>query len=166
MAGRASKNKGKTGERELCAIFGEYFEGNFERVPWSGAFIGGKNIVRKETMTEAQIRAAKSDIIPPDDMPKLVLECKWYKDFPFHAFAYGNDIPILDGWINDLEYDCDEQDLGLLCIKVNRKGWFVAYNANYSDFNDGTHIFYKGYRITDLHRFLERNKDFIKTLSA
>ena len=43
MSGSKSKNKGKTFEREVCKILKEIYEDNFERVPHSGAFVGGQN---------------------------------------------------------------------------------------------------------------------------
>ena len=87
MAGAASKNKGKAAERELSKILGDALDGNFERVPYSGAMIGGKNAHRKERMDEDQIRVSKSDIIPPSHLKRMVIESKFYADFPYHAFA-------------------------------------------------------------------------------
>ena len=59
-----SKNKGKGFEREVCRILSEIYQDNFERVPHSGAFVGGLNAARKSTLTENQIKAFKGDIIP------------------------------------------------------------------------------------------------------
>ena len=42
-----SKNKGKGFEREVCKILGEIYDDNFERVPHSGAFVGGRVHLRK-----------------------------------------------------------------------------------------------------------------------
>ena len=82
-----SKRKGNSGERECAKILAKYLGGNFQRVNSSGAFIGGKNQVRKESMSVTQIRASKSDILPPDEYQNLVIECKSYKDLPYHCFA-------------------------------------------------------------------------------
>ena len=116
-------------------------------------------------MTEAQIRSAKSDIVPSDDMPKLVLESKFYKDFPFHSFASNKEIPLLDKWIKELEYDCDENDFGLLCFKINNKGWFVVVRDSY-DLEFENYCKYRDYRVTALVGFLKANKEKILKLSS
>ena len=84
MSGSKSKNKGKGFEREVCNILSEIYQDNFERVPYSGAFVGGINAARKSTLTENQIKAFKGDVIPPDDWKYFNCECKNYADFPFH----------------------------------------------------------------------------------
>ena len=48
MSGRKSKNKGKAFEREIANFLSDLYEESFTRVPYSGAFVGGKNAVRKE----------------------------------------------------------------------------------------------------------------------
>ena len=157
MAGKASKDKGKAGERELAKILGEALDGNFERVPFSGAMIGGKNFIRKERMTEDQIRVSKADLIPPEHLKKLVIECKWYADFPYHSFVLNNEIKLLDSWLSDLEHDCDPGDLGVLCVKINRKGWFIAVKSDHN-FATGNSATYNGYDVCELHKFLKDNK--------
>ena len=71
-----SKNKGKGFERDVCKILGKIYGDNFERVPHSGAFVGGVNAARKSTLTENQIKAFKGDIIPPDHWKHFNCECK------------------------------------------------------------------------------------------
>jgi hypothetical protein len=164
MSGSKSKNKGKAGERELCSILEKYLGGNFERVPSSGAFIGGKNQHRREQMSTTQIRSSKSDIIPPDSLPNLVVESKWYKDFPFHAFVTNQSIPTLDSWLKDLEYDCDVNDFGILCVKINRKGWFICVKPN-TNFILTNYAMYNNYIVLSLEVFLEQNKNEILKLS-
>lgn len=75
----SAKQKGNSWEREICKFLGETLGGNFQRVPNSGAYIGGKNVHRKASLEVGQARAAKGDIIPPDALPKLNLEAKNYK---------------------------------------------------------------------------------------
>lgn len=160
MAGSASKNKGKSGERELCKILEGIFGGSFIRVPSSGAFVGGKNAVRKESLSEGQIRNSKADIITPDHMPKFVLESKFYADFPFHMFLTSQDVPILDGWIEQ-QLDCvDEGDFWMVCFKINRKGWFGCIEHT-NEFKLNHHIRYKTYSVFNLKEFLIDNKDKI-----
>ena len=91
-----SKTKGKGFEREVCNILSELYNDNFERVPHSGAFVGGQNAVRKSTLTENQIKAFKGDIIPPDHWNYFNCECKNYADFPFHHLLQEKPIPLLE----------------------------------------------------------------------
>lgn len=167
MSGRASKNKGKAGERELCRILEKYLGGNFERISYSGAFIGGQNFVRKERMTEAQIKASKADIFAPDHLSKLVVESKFYKEFPYHRLVMGESVLILDEWISDLEHDCDEEDFGILCVKVNRKGWFICFNRKFEEkFSLSDFTTYKGYIVVGLDLFMKKNKNQVIKLSS
>lgn len=169
MTGKA-KAKGNSGERELCTILKNTFGGSFIRVPNSGAYIGGKNAHRREFLSEGQVRHAKGDIIPPGHMPKLVLECKFYKDFAFHALITGGKVPQLDKWIEQT-LDCVEAgDLWFVAFKINRKGWFICYSqdlapqvavGNHCVYNDGTNSFV----VTELTKFVADNKDKILELS-
>lgn len=157
-----SKRKGNTGERECAALLSKHLGGSFQKVSHSGAFIGGKNAFRKTSMSVNQIRAMKSDIIPPDEYSKLVTEVKFYKDLPYHAFATCSDIPKLDGWIKELEFDCDDTDFGILCFKINRKGWSICFHTKYKDdFKLDMYIQYKDYIVTGFENFLLNNKDQI-----
>jgi hypothetical protein len=171
MAGKASKDKGKTGERELCKILEGVFEGSFIRVPNSGAFVGGKNFHRKEALTNEQNKLTTGDIITPDFMPKFVLESKFYKDFPFHSLVGTKPIPLLDGWIQQ-NLDCvDDDDFWMVCFKINRKGWFgvfeekyvsMMYLHNYSVYHSNK---LGKYIVVELNTFLEKNKAVILKLS-
>jgi len=161
-----SKIKGKAGERELSKIFKNVFGGSFIRVPSSGAFIGGKNKFRVSSLSENQIRNSKGDIIPPDYMPNLVLECKFYSNFPFHLLLSGDDVPLLDSWIEQTTEVLDKEDVWFLCWKINRKGWYITYEPNmYPDFILKHFNSYKKYIITDLKNFLVDNKSIILKLS-
>lgn len=164
MGGSASKNKGKSGERELCKILEGYFGGSFIRVHNSGAFVGGKNASRKETLSKNQIRNAKADIVTPDHMPKFVLESKFYADFPFHMFLTNDNVPLLDGWIAQQLECVDTDDFWMVCFKINRKGWFGCIEYS-SDFKYKTHIRYKSYAVFNLKEFLEDNIDVINEKS-
>lgn len=125
-----SKNKGKGFEREVCKILGELYEDNFERVPHSGAFVGGINASRKSTLTENQIKAFKGDIIPPDDWKYFNCECKNYADFPFHHLLQDKAIPVLEMWLEQTLDAHDENDIDLLFMKFDRKGIYFAFPTN------------------------------------
>lgn len=122
-----SKNKGKGFEREVCKILGEIYNDNFERVPHSGAFVGGINAARKSTLTENQIKAFKGDIIPPDHWNHFNCECKNYADFPWHHLLQDKSIPLLESWIEQTLDAHDENDIDLLFMKFDRKGIYLAF---------------------------------------
>lgn len=172
MSGAASKNKGKSGERELCKILAETFGGSFIRVPNSGAYVGGQNAKRKEILSEGQVKLAKGDILTPDFMPKFVLESKFYKDFPFHALVSNTNIPTLNDWITQCKDCIDPEDFWLVCFKINRKGWFAVFGYDYYiEFELKNHSIYKDsnedrFVITDLSSFLVLNKEKILKLSS
>ena len=121
-----SKNKGKSFERDVCNILGELYNDNFERVPHSGAFVGGINASRKSTLTENQIKAFKGDIIPPDDWKYFNCECKSYADFPFHHLLQDKAIPVLEMWLEQTLDAHDKNDIDVLFMKFNRKGIYFA----------------------------------------
>jgi hypothetical protein len=167
--GNRSKDKGSTGERELCKLLGTIFEGSFIRVPNSGSFIGGKNAARREVLSEGQVRGAKGDIIPPDFMPKLVLESKWYKEFRFHNLMKPGPVPLLDAWIAQTLEAVQPGDLYFICFKVNGRGRYVAapYDPAYVV---GNHCVYQSvsgkFLVTELEPFFSENRDLIKQRAA
>ena len=127
-----SKTKGKTWERDVCIFLSELYGESFIRVPGSGAFIGGTNQFRKETLSEEQIMLSRGDIIPPEHYPYFLAECKNYADFPFHQLILRNDIALLDSWIDQVEHDVtSEKDVWLLFVKVTRKGQYVLFDTNH-----------------------------------
>lgn len=123
------KNKGKAFERDICKIFSKVFDLNFERVPNSGSFIGGKNSKRIKDLTNEQILLAKGDIIPPSEMPNLIIECKSRKTFPFHQLL--NQCKELEKWVDQtlIDYEkCGNQGIWLLLMKFNNKGMYICYS--------------------------------------
>jgi hypothetical protein len=166
-----AKAKGNSGERELCKILAGIFEGSFIRVPGSGAYIGGTNAIRREYMSEGQVRHAKGDIQPPDFMPKLVLECKFYADFPFHSLMTPGAIPQLDTWIEQT-LDCvEEGDVWYVAFKINRRGFFATVPFEGSEkYTFGNHSVYTGkhgkFVVTELSEFFTLNKDIILQITA
>ena len=112
-----SKTKGKSWERDVCLFLSELYNQSFIRVPGSGAFIGGSNQFRKETLSDEQIKLSRGDIIPPEHYPYFLAECKNYADFPFHQLILRNDIALLDSWIDQVEHDVtSENDVWLLSL--------------------------------------------------
>src|SRR5690606_6640731 len=109
-----------------------YLGGKFSRSLFSGAYIGKSNAHRKTQLGETAIRAMKADLITPEHLPRMVVECKWYNDLPIHNLIR-NGVPQIDQWLSDLEHDCDEGEHGFLAIKLNRKGWIVVLKKDFSD---------------------------------
>jgi hypothetical protein len=140
-----AKAKGNMWEREICKFLGDTLGGNFMRVPNSGAYMGGKNTFRKAHMSDVQQRAAKGDIIPPDDLPLLNLEAKNYADIAFHQIIDGQ-CKQLDIWIDQTEEPADAQDASFTIFKITRKGSWVAFKASLQDKVDLTGLSYVVYR--------------------
>lgn len=177
MGGRASKQKGKAWEREICSFLGETLGGSFIRVPNSGAFIGGKNTARKILLDSGQIRNAKGDIIPPDNLPLLNIEAKNYADIAFNQILNGS-CKQLDAWIDQTEEPADPEDVSFTIFKITRKGSWVAFKASLlAEFNlNGlTFLTYRkdfgnanacDYVIVDHESFFIQNKDKICQLGS
>lgn len=167
-----SKSKGNRGELELCKKLSAIFGGSFIRVPNSGAFTGGKNSFRKETLSENQNRASKGDIIPPDFMPKLVLEAKWYKDFLFHQLIQPGACSQLDEWIGQALDAIDDGDLWYVAFKINRRGWYIAVPAAGADqYQFGNRAYYTSpeygdFVVCEAETFFATNREVILRLAA
>lgn len=172
-----AKQKGNTWEREICGFLGETLGGNFQRVPNSGAYMGGKNVFRKEFLSDGQQRAAKGDIIPPDDLPKLNLEAKNYASIAFHQIIDGS-CKQLDAWIDQTEEPADIDDLSFTIFKITRKGSWVAFKAKHlSDFDMSglSYVVYRksfstekacDYIIVTYESFFVQNKEPIRRLGS
>ena len=163
-----SKTKGKSWERDVCNFLSELYQGSFIRVPNSGAYVGGKNEYRKDTLSEEQIKLARGDIVPPQNYPYFLAECKNYADFPFHSLLAKSTISQLDNWINQVEHDVTtEDDLWLLFIKITRKGTYVLFDRNlynpYVHSNISANLpygaKYRNYWFTEMNHFFNIHKD-------
>ena len=162
-----SKTKGKSWERDVCNFLSELYNDSFIRVPNSGAYVGGKNEYRKDTLSEEQIKLARGDIVPPTKYPYFLAECKNYADFPFHSLLAKTKIAQLDSWIDQVEHDVtDDNDLWLLFIKITRKGTFVLFDTNLYDPKESCiecrktyGAIYKKYWFTEMNHFFNRHKD-------
>lgn len=161
MSGTKSKNKGKAYERDVANFLTELYQESFTRVPYSGAFVGGQNIVRTETLSESQTRGFKGDIIPPDSFPLLVIEAKNYGEFRWHQLALGGEVKQLDEWIKQASESCEANDKWLLCVKISRQGEFVLWDPLQWQELEYTKI-YKNYRYMEYKQFWENNKDAVK----
>ena len=123
------KAKGNNFERKVCDLFSEVFGLNFERTPTSGAFVGGKNAARLSRLSNSQTLLVRGDIIVPDELSNLIIECKSRKDFTFHQLLQG-DCTELNKWLGQVIIDfkkCGEVGIFLVLFKINQKGIYVVY---------------------------------------
>lgn len=156
------KGKGNTGELIIAKYLTTLFEAKFMRVPNSGAMIGGKNAHRKLQMDETQISYFKSDLIPPSHMKRLVIESKFYKDFPFHKLGTDEKIAQLDKWIAQTLVTVEEGDMWFVVIRINHKGSFAVFDKKWLDKLDiQNHARYFDYVWCDFESLFARNKQVI-----
>lgn len=154
-----NKNKGKSFERELAKHLTSVFGLNFNRVPNSGAFTGGKNFFRTAQLTQAQQLLTVGDIIPPEQLSSFSWECKFYQDFPFNTIFSEN--TTLDKWIEQAK--CPDRNW-FLVFKINHAGAFVVFNPAESIpiyKITGNYAFYKGCVIQQMEGFFEANKEMM-----
>jgi hypothetical protein len=163
------KAKGNSWEREIAKTLSEAYQASFIRVPHSGAYIGGVNTRRKETLDGNQTKSFKGDIVPPDDWKCFNAEAKSYADFPFHQVLAGN-CKQLETWLDQLMAVADADDLNILFVKVNRKGKFIAVQSKYTWVTD-QFMYYTSSKhgdwiLIDFDHFFKLNKDHLKTYSG
>lgn len=165
------KSKGSGFEREIARFLSDLYKESFMRVQNSGAYIGGKNSFRKDSLSESQIRHSKGDIVPGESFPRLNVECKSYKDFPFHQLFLGQ-VKVLENWINQCMDVSDPGDFNIIFMKFNRKGTFVAAQFTDTDTTSNPQInslIYKSnhhgnWLIMGQEEFFRLNADKVKLL--
>lgn len=159
-----SKAKGNGAERDLCKILSEELGGSFTRVPNSGSFTGATNSYRIEKLSSTQNKIFRGDIIPPDNMPNMYIECKAYKDFRFHQLLQSGNCPILETWIKQTMVGTTKLDAIFICFKINLRGWYIAIPANNSYVLNNYCIYNSGHGqmyITEMISFLKINSQQI-----
>lgn len=163
------KAKGSSFEREVATFLSKLYNESFIRAPGSGAYVGGKNQVRKQVLHEGQIRSFKGDIVPGQSFSKFNAECKSYRDFPFHLVLAG-DSKVLDSWINQMMDVAETDDLNMLFMKFNRKGKFVCVQTKHTWVTD-QFLYYsskahKDWLIIEFDHFWKYNSNLVKTYSG
>jgi hypothetical protein len=148
------KSKGNAFERQVADHLSKIFNLNFERVPNSGAFTGGKNITRYNSLSDAQKLIYDGDILVPEELSNFKIECKSYRDFSFHGLFTQN--KQLDIWIEQAESNFR---LWFLIFKINNKGGFVVFDRSMwkSVRYSGNYVNYKGYYVIPMKGFFEDN---------
>jgi len=165
------KAKGNSWELAICKFLGEHLGGHWMRVPNSGAYVGGKNVTRKVLLDSGQVRMVKGDIIAPENLPKMNLEAKNYKDIAFHQIIDGC-CKQLNDWIDQTETPAEPGDLSLTIFKITRKGSWVAFRESLKDkFELKSYVHYQktddtAYIVTDYESFVIANKEKLIELGA
>lgn len=163
-----SKIKGSGFEREVAKYLSETYSGSFIRNnSGSGSYIGGANATRKATLSEAQVRHSKGDIVPPEEWKFFNAEAKFYADLSFHQLL--DTCPQVEAWLEQLMAVADPQDVNILFMKFNRKGKYVAVQVSphvwesscnhvrYTSANHGDWMIYT------FENFFKLNRDHLKT---
>ncbi len=165
-----SKIKGSGFEREVAKFLTEHYGENFIRNnSGSGAYVGGANRYRKQNLTEAQIRHAKGDIVPPEGFPLFNAECKFYADFGFHQLLESSG--QLEDWLNQLMDAADPGDLNILFFKINRRGKYVAVQVTHDWTKDCSYNYYQsskhgGWMIYTFENFFKLNSGKLRQHSG
>ena len=119
------KAKGNSWERAVAKHLSDVFESNFTRVPTSGAMTGGMNAHVLEQLTDSQKLLLEGDLIPPDHMYRMKIECKAHKKFSFAGMLTEN--KMLDDWIEQAKSD---DKVWFLIFKINNQGSYVCFGEN------------------------------------
>jgi hypothetical protein len=163
------KAKGNAWERELAGLLNKIFNLPFQRVPNSGAFLGGSNASRRMGLDAKQERLMTGDLIVPEELNHCSFECKFYKSFDYHLLFRQN--KQFEDWIKQSKEGCNIDQIWFLCIKSNRREPLVASDSimfldvftglNYMSYKFEDKTVY----ITELKPFFEMGKDFLLSLS-
>lgn len=164
-----SKQKGSSFERDIANFLSDLYGERFIRSPGSGAYVGGVNQIRKEFLHEGQIRSFKGDIVPGQNFSKFNAECKSYKDFQFHQLLMGES-KVLDKWIEQMLDVADKGDFNILFMKFNRKGKYIATQADTGIVSGKNFLWYHSNKhgswiIQEFEQFWKLNKEIVKELS-
>jgi hypothetical protein len=154
------KNKGNNFERVVAKHLSNVFGYNFERVPTSGAMTGGINEHVLDRLSRSQKLLLEGDLIPPDEMYNIKIECKTLKSINFSSFLNSN--KTLDDWIDQAK---SPDKVWFLIFKINNRGSFVCMSKVAFQFFKESHnsnrIIYKDCVIVSMDGFFENNKDNI-----
>lgn len=157
-----NKEKGKAFERAVANHLTEVFGLSFTRTPNSGAYVGGLNAYRMNRLSDSQILLTEGDIIVPDELHNMKIECKSYKQLAFHQMF--TTCKQLDEWIDQAKSD---DKVWFLIFKINRAGTYICYdNKQYPNFDDVdvNILHYNDYIVSTYDEFFETNKEILLEL--
>lgn len=163
----ARKVKGNNAERDACKILQEIFNQPFQRVPSSGAMLGGLNNPKAKNLSKNQQQILSNDIIPPDCFQNLSIEIKSRINFLFHKIYSKDGCIELNKWIDQVEDSGIDMKKAfpMICFKINNKGWFIClWESKLGDIRSSlsyTRYVYnnESYIIADMKDYLNENKD-------
>jgi hypothetical protein len=164
-----SKIKGSSYERDVAKFLSAHYGETFIRnISGSGAYIGGTNSFRKANLTEAMIRHAKGDVVPPESFNLLNIECKSYGSLEFHQLL--KECKQLEAWLQQLMDASDEADVNILFFKITRRGQYIAVQATEPWDSGDNYICYTSaklgqWMIYDFDNFFKLNSNLLKQLS-
>lgn len=152
------KAKGNNWERTVAKHLSDVFDSNFTRVPTSGAMTGGMNADVLARLTDSQKLLLEGDLIPPDHMYKMKIECKSLKKFSFAGMLTTN--KQLDDWIEQAR---SRDKVWFLIFKINNQGSYVCFTRNVFKTcdelkNDNFLVYKKYYYVTSMDGFFEKYK--------
>ena len=152
------KAKGNNYERWVAMHLSEIFDLNFTRVPTSGAMTGGMNADVLKRLSHSQKLLLEGDLIPPDELYYVKIECKSLKSLNFSSLL--KECAIMNSWIDQARSD---EKMWFLFFKINNRGNFIAFNSDVFEKCNilGNYLMYKGNYITPLDGFFESNRDTI-----
>lgn len=150
------KAKGNNFERQVAKHLSEVFGLNFTRVPTSGAMTGGINASLLEKLTKSQKLLLEGDLIPPDELYNMKIECKSRKKFSF-AKCYSEN-KELDDWIAQARA---KDKVWFLIFKINNQGTYVCFTRNVfktcNELDGSNYLLYKKYYyVTPMDGFFEK----------
>lgn len=160
----ANKAKGNSFERDCAKHLSSVFNLSFTRVPTSGAMTGGMNAQILERLSGSQKLLLEGDLIPPDELYKMKIECKAHKDISFSKFYTEN--KMLDSWIEQAR---SRDKIWFLIFKINNQGKFIVFTRNVfktcNELKDVNYLVYKKYYyVTPLDGFFEKHKNVLLRL--
>tara|TARA_Y100000310_G_scaffold109797_1_gene108252 strand:- start:991 stop:1488 length:498 start_codon:yes stop_codon:yes gene_type:complete len=159
------KAKGNNFERATAKHLSDVFGLNFARVPTSGAMTGGLNADVLKRLSESQQLLLEGDLIPPDELRHLKIECKSHKNFSFAKLFSEN--KLVDDWILQAASD---SKVWFLIFKINNKGNYVVFNDKMcvkwvKDSKRNFLLYKEQYYITSMDGFFEGNRDQLLNFS-
>lgn len=124
MSGKKSKRLGKGFEYEVRDILREATGiQSFERVPTSGAWIGGKNAYKAEYGRDDVIEIMSGDLICPENWRWLV-ECKNHEGVPYHQLFLGKSSEKINEFLEQTYFSANvAKKEPLLVMKLRKKGY-------------------------------------------
>lgn len=152
----ANKAKGNNFERDVAKHLSEIFGLNFTRVPTSGAMTGGMNAEILNRLSDSQKLLLEGDLIPPDELYNMKIECKTRKTFSFAKLYSEN--KELDDWIEQAR---SRNKVWFLIFKINNQGKYVCFTRNVyktcGELAGINHLCYKKYYyVTSMDGFFEK----------